>query len=391
MTLPITDSMLRSELRQSALAEIKNEQEISKLWGNLHKWETTGDSSLRGIEYALIDAVEKSGLVMVSDVYNKERSIRQEAETARTAEILPDNPDFTRVGEPLSLEGVFTPYRPLTPTDRFRHLLLRLECRRTMKCLKELVMAMHDDGFIRTEIIRLFATIKQLCCDTDEDFIRQGLTQFYFEIYHTFRRVLEKGKNTNYETDFQNFVYEWDHQFPNDDTTKRYDEKVAVFKPVIVSEQEPAPSSATQQQSGQPQQIKKPKAKDKFETFLEAAEKCNFSFLPKVKDLGSPEKIQKLVRCMLQDMGSVTDTYAHAAAMLEFLEFRKWYSDNYMSWSINKYDQWCSIYVMGNASGSAFKHYRQSLSADPSKDHYKYGGWKYKDIVEKEYNNILHE
>lgn len=388
MTLPITDSMLRGELRLNVLAEIKDDQKISRLWANLHKWEDNGNESLIGIEKALVDAVEKSGLVKVSEVYHSDRKMRQGAEAARAAGLLPDNPDFTRVGEPLSLEGVFTPFRPLTPTDRFRHLLLRLECRRTMKCLKDLVMTMHDDGIVRTEVIQLFTTIKQFCEDTDEDFIRKGLTQFYFEIYHTFHSILEKGESTNYETDFQNFVYEWDGQFPDDDTIKRYEEKVTAFKPVIVSGQklEAAPLS-----SEQPPHAESPVIKDKFEKFLEAAEERYFSLLPMVKNLGSPQKTMKLVRCMLQDMGSVINTHAHTAAMLEFLGFRKWYSYNYEYWSTKEYDKWCTMYVMNKQAGDSFKHYRLSVnivSKDTSKDNYRYKGWIYKDSVEQEYNDI---
>lgn len=83
MTLPITDSMLRGELRPNILAELKDHQEISSLWGILYKWDNSGDGSLRGIEKALVDAVENSGLVKVSEIYNDDREMRQGAEMAR--------------------------------------------------------------------------------------------------------------------------------------------------------------------------------------------------------------------------------------------------------------------------------------------------------------------
>ena len=248
MTLPITDSMLRGELRPNILAELKDHQEISSLWGILYKWDNSGDGSLRGIEKALVDAVENSGLVKVSEIYNDDREMRQGAKMAREKGILPDNPDFTRLDEPLCLDGVFAPIKPLTPSDRFRHLLLELECRRTMMCLRDLVLTMHDDGIIRTEISQLFTTIKQLCEDTDENFIRQRLTQFYFEIYHTFQSVLEKGEKQNYETDFQNFVFGWSGIFPDDETVERYKVRVAAYKPVLTPhpQQETAPSTSRQ-------------------------------------------------------------------------------------------------------------------------------------------------
>ena len=245
-----------------------------------------------------------------------------------------------------------------------------------------------------SENTQLFTTIKQLCEDTDENFIRQRLTQFYFEVYHTFQSVLEKGENQNYETDFQNFVYGWSDRFPNDETVERYEKQVAAYKPVLAPrpQQETAPSTSGQQSSEQQTLTAKPVAKDKFQKFLEAAEELHFSLLPKVQDLGTPEKIMKLVRCMLQDMGTVTDTYAHAAAMLEFLEFRKWYSENYGNWSTTKYDTWCSIHVMNKQEGQAFRHYRQSVETNPDntkQNNYKYKGWQYKNSVKQEYHDIL--
>lgn len=393
MTLPITVSMLRGELRPHILTELKTNQEISQLWGILHKWEKNGDQSLRGIEKALVDAVENSGMVKVSEIYNDDREMRQGAEMAREKGMLPDNPDFTRVDEPLCLDGVFTPIKPLTPTDRFRHLLLELECRRTMMCLRDLVLTMHDDGIIRTEISQLFTTIKQLCEDTDEDFIQQWLTQFYFEIYHTFQSVLEKGEKQNYETDFQNFVFGWSGIFPDDETVERYKVRVAAYKPVpaLHPQQETAPSTSGQHATEQPLD-EKPVTKDKFQKFLEAAEDYHFSQLPKVQDLESPEKTMKLVKCMLHNRGSATDTYAYAAAMLEYLGFRKWYSDNYGNWTINEYDTWCSKHIMGKTEGKAFRHYRQSVYVNPNdkeKDAYRLMGWKYKNTVKQEYGDIL--
>lgn len=177
--------------------------------------------------------------------------------------------------------------------------------------------------------------------------------------------------------------------FPDDETIERYEKMVAAYKPIVKPEQKAAPISSELTTHDEP-----PVAKDKFQKFLEDANAYHFSHLPKVQDLDSPEKIMKLVKCMLQDKGSVKDTYAHAAAMLEFLEFRKWYSENQKHWSINEYDKWCSIHVMGKAGGSAFKHYRLSLSAnpnDPSKDYYKYKGWMYKESVKQEYNDIRNE
>ena len=78
--------------------------------------------------------------------------------------------------------------------------------------------------------------------------------------------------------------------------------------------------------------------------------------------------------------------------MLEYLGFRKWYSDNYGNWTTTEYDKWCSKYVMGKTEGQAFKHYRLSVYVDPDatrNNNYKYKGWKYKETVKKDYSKIL--
>ena len=54
--------------------------------------------------------------------------------------------DYTRVDEKLSLEGVFNPTTETTPTDKFLHLLVKVECRRTLESLLMLVKSVHDDA-----------------------------------------------------------------------------------------------------------------------------------------------------------------------------------------------------------------------------------------------------
>ena len=79
--------------------------------------------------------------------------------------------------------------------------------------------------------------------------------------------------------------------------------------------------------------------------------------------------------------------------MLEYLGFYKWIADNHVSgYRLNQYDAWCSKNIMGKSSGTAFKHYRLSVSVsstDTGNESYKYLGWKYKDSVKEEYQRIL--
>ena len=193
MTLAIIDSMLRGDLRRQILSTLKTEKEISLLWRDLMKAFSQGGQSLMALEESLIAAVETSGLVQVSADYKDDREIRQGAEQARKQGMNFGEDDYTRVDEKLSLEGLFSPVQETTPTDKFLHLLVKVECCRTMECLLMLVMSVHDDGVVRTYIRKLFSSITSLCKDANDTYIKESLTQFYFEVYHTFRRVLEKS------------------------------------------------------------------------------------------------------------------------------------------------------------------------------------------------------
>lgn len=387
MTLPIIDSMLRGDLRRTILSTLKTEKEISLLWRDLMK-ATQGVPSLMAIEQALVAAVETSGLVQVSTNYKDDREVRQGAEEARKQGISLGEDEYTRVDEKICLDGVFAPVTETTPTDRFLHLLIKVECRRTLESLLMLVRSVHDDAVIRTYIRKLFSAISSLCKDSNDLYLKESLTQLYFEVYHSFRNVLEKVDLQSYETDFENFVFGWKGVFPEEEVMARYDEKTQAFNPKMNPELDALKSKPSEQPS---QVIVTPK--DKFNTFLESANAFTFSEIPKIKELGTPQKIHQFVECLLQEKGTIADTFGHTAAMLEFIGFYKWIADNHVSgYRLNQYDTWCSKNIMGKAGGTAFKHYRLSVSVSPTdtgNESYKYLGWKYKESVKEEYKRIL--
>lgn len=388
MTLSIIDSILRGDLRRQILSTLKTEKEISLLWRDLMK-ATQGEQSLMAIEQALVSAVETSGLVKVSFDYNDDRKVRQGAEEARKQGMNFGEGDYTRASEMLSLDGVFAPVPENTPTDKFLHLLVKVECRRTIESLLMLAKSVHDDAVARTYIRKLFSEITSLCKDANDLYLKESLTQLYFEVYHTFRNVLEKGDLQSYETDFENFVFGWKGEFPDEEVLARYKEKIEAFVPRTNHGSYAITSMSFEQTK---QDIVMPK--DKFDTFLEAANAFSFSEMPKIKELGTPQKIRQLVECLLQEKETKTDTFGHTAAMLEFLGFFKWIADNHVSgYKFNQYDSWCSKNIMGKSSGVAFKHYRLSVtvsSTDTGNASYKYLGWKYKNSVKEEYQKILH-
>ena len=389
MTLPIIDSMLRGDLRRQILSTLKTEKEISLLWRDLMK-ATQGKQSLMAIEKALVAAVETSGLVQVSADYENDREVRQGAEEARKQGISSGEDNYTRIDEKLSLDGIYNLTTETTPTDKFLHLLVKMECRRTIESLLMLVKSVHDDAVVRTYIRKLFSRITSFCKDTNDLYIRESLTQLYFEVYNTFKNVLEKGDFQSYETDFENFIFDWKGEFPDVGIVAKYNEKAQAFSPRVkinhVSDTFISPLTE------QPHQLAA-KPKDKFDIFLEAANVFTFSELPKIKELGTSQKIRQFVECLLQEKETVADTFGHTAAMLEFLGFFTWIADNHVSgYRLNQYDTWCSKNIMGKSSGTAFKHYRLSVAVSPTdtkNESYKYLGWKYKESVIEEYQRIL--
>lgn len=389
MTLPIIDSMLRGDLRRQILPTLKTEKEISLIWRDLMKATAQEELNLMAIEEALVSAVETSGLVQVSEDYKNDRAIRQGAEQARNIGMCFCNDSYTRIDDRLSLEGIFDPIQETSPTDKFLHLLVKTECRRTMESLLMLVNSVRDDGVIRTYIRKLFVSITSLCKDTNDLYIKESLTQFYFELFHTFRCVLGKSPQQKYETDFENFIFEWKGEFPDAEVSKRYSKMADDFAHTHVEQ----PIYSLTSKSPEQTPIVTAKVKDKFDLFLEAANAFDFSEMPKIKELGTPQKIRQLVECMLQEKESDAKTFGHTAAMLEFLGFYKWIAEKYISgFKLSQYDSWCSKHIMNKESGTAFRHYRLSVNVnhlDSSNASFKYLGWRYKDSVVDEYNKIL--
>lgn len=390
MTLPIVDSMLRGDLRRQILTTLKTEKEISLLWRDLSKFHARGEQNLMAIEQALIAAVEKNGLVKVSAGYKDDRVVRQGAEEARNSGMCFGADEYTRVDCKVCLEGVFKPIAENTPTDKFLHLLVKMECMRTMESMLMLVKSVHDDAVVRTYVRKLFSTITSICKDSNDLFIKESMTQLYFEVYHTFRRVMEKSSQQAYETDFENYVFEWNGKFPEDDVVARYNEKVSVTLSLSAKSEN---SVSSKQELPDKTTLIRATTKDKFDLFLDAANAFTFSEMPKVKELGTPEKISQLVECMLQEKDTIADTFGHTAAMLEFLGFFKWIGEKHVSgYKVSQFDSWCSKNVMGKASGTAFRHYRLSVGVNPTDNDnasHKYLGWKYKSVVVEEYKKIL--
>lgn len=326
MTLSIIDSMLRGDLRRQILSTLKTEKEISLLWRDLMK-ATQGKQSLMAIEQALVAAVETSGLVQVSADYKDDRELRQGAEEARKYRMNFSEDDYTRANEKLSLDRVFVPVLETTPTDKFLHLLVKVECQRTIESLLMLVESVHDDGVVRTYIRKLFSAITSLCKDANDPYIKESLTQLYFEVYHTFKNVLEKGDLQSYETDFENFVFGWKGEFPEEDVVARYNEMIYRSSKV-----ETETSDIQQLTEGQKDTIVPTGAEAeedeiivKYDHFVEVVKTYKFFDCPTVVCLNKEQR-GRLVRSIVNRR----DNYgAYAVAMLCELNYDRWMMENF--------------------------------------------------------------
>ncbi len=326
MTLSIIDSMLRGDLRKQILATLKTEKEISLLWRGLMK-AMQGEQNLLAIEQALFAAVEASGLVKVSSDYNDDREMRQGAEEARKHGMSFCEDDYTRVDEKICLDGVFAPVVVTTPTDKFLHLLVKVECRHIIESLLMLVQSVHDDAVVRTYIRKLFSAITSLCKDANDLYIKESLTQLYFEVYHTFRNVLEKGNLQSYETDFENFVFGWKGVFPEEEVMARYNEiiymssKAKTETPII----QPLKDEQKEVQVPTGSEAEENDVITKYDHFVEVVQPYKFFDCPAVVCLNMEQR-GKLVRLIVNRR----DNYgAYAVAMLCELNYDKWMMDNF--------------------------------------------------------------
>lgn len=380
MTLPIIDSILHGELRPNILPTLKTEKEISLIWRDLHKVVVMRGCEFRTLERILTDALDKNGLVKLVETYSNDRDLRTMAQESRRKGMVIGNPVYTPVNAAVNLSDLYVTRSHTTPSDRFYTDLLMLESMRTKQALAYLALSVQDDSYMRTELRKLFQKITNLCKHTDNDEIREALTVLYFEVLHTYNPILQRGESANYETDFENFVFEWKGEFPEKDIVEKYKQliitKVDLASVIVLPKEEVAQLAPTSN--------KHTRAKDKADIFLEKVAEYNFLELPKIRMLASPEKIHKLVLTMLENPG-------HACAMLEYLGFYQWIKDTQRAkFTKGDYDTLCSNVVMNMEKSQAFHTVRMSLNGN-NQNAEKYKAYSYIKQVEDEYGRLLNE
>lgn len=381
MTLPITDSILRGELRPNILKQSLDQKEL--LIRNARK--ISQKSQLLELEFAINDVL--SGLVNTKDIYEEDKKTRDAAIHVRVNKIIQNEPRFRYIDSEVIIDNVLPLPELKSPLLRFYNTILDAEVLRTRLSMIYLCRAIQDDAFIRSTLKALFRKINFICREAlqweeHKDvmlLIPIKLTHLYFTLLNTYGEVLASYEAAEYEDDFMDFVYGWKGEYPtsNEETTYL---KQSGIRAAIVNTLVDMPD--TPQTKDSVVSIEKERPKDKADIFLDGVTEYNFLEIPKIKQLGTIEKVHSLVMTMLENPG-------HACAMLEHLEFYKWIKEKQrVNFTLYKYDSLCSKVVMGKESDSAFHTVRMSLNKN-NKNAEKYRAYAYIDQVVNEYITLL--
>ena len=383
MNLPITESILRGELRPHILQQSLAEDELTQLIRKSRRILQKRD--LMELEFSINSLLR--GLVDTADIYAEDKHIRDADIKARAKNIVNSDPKFRYINSEIVIDNVLALPQQNTPLHRFYNAILDAEVHRTKSALLYLHRAIQDVIFMRSTLKALFRTIKNLCKESQDweeyrdifDFIPIKLTHLYFSILNTYSDLLYSPDTSEYEDDFSDFVFEWKGEYPSEEEVSKYDEQCAkrIEIPTTLS-----PSMEVQNNKNQDVQTKPQKSKDKADTFLQIVGEYNFLDMDKIKMLGTDTKIHELVLKMLETPG-------HACAMLEYLQFYDWIKKQQRTkFTKGDYDTLCSKAIMGIEKSQAFHTVRMSLKQN-NQNAEKYRAYAYIDVVKAEYEEIL--
>lgn len=382
MNLPITESILRGELRPNILQQSLEQNALTQLIRNARQ--LAQKSQLTELEFTINAVLQK--FVNTKDIYSEEKKTRNAAINTHNKNILKGDSKFHNVNSEVIISEILVLPNLNTPLLRLYNILLDAEILRTRLATFYLCRAVKDDTFMRSTLRIIFRKIKNFCKEAVQweehkdimSLIPIKLTNLYFSLYHTYRTILISYNPIDYENDFMDFVYEWKGEYPSPDEELKYNEKcnkrIEIDKTIILPDiSEPHPSNESN---------KPIRAKDKADIFLENVEEFNFIEIPKIKALSTPDKVHNLVLTMLENPG-------HACAMLDYIGFFNWIKDTQCTkFNKDKYDTLCSRIVMGLENSKAFHTVRMSLNPN-NKVADKYQAYKYVYQVDNEYNTLV--
>ena len=383
MILPITDSILRGELRPNILEQALQPNELEQLIRNARK--VSQKSQLMDLEFAINDTL--INLVETKDIYEEDRKTRNAAISAHKNKVFKSEVEYKYLTTEIIIDDVLPLPELNSPLLRFYSSILDAEVLRTRLSVMYLCRAVQDDAFMRSTLKAIFRKIKFACRDAQQWDDYQGvmslipikLTHLYFTLLNTYGEVFDSYDIPEYEDDFMDFVYGWKGEYPTSSEEAKYKEQCRIKKEIgntIANLSDIAPASVA------PAKVGLQRAPDKADTFLANVAEFNFLEMPMIKQLENRDKVHDLVLTMLENPG-------HACAMLEHLKFFEWIKTTQRNnYTRAKYDALCSKLIMDKETGDAFHTVRMSLKIT-NQNAEKYRAYAYIDQVATEYAKIL--
>ena len=388
MRLPITESLLRGELRPHLLGESLSSSQLSELMR--HARSLGRLSQLSELEAKINEVI--GPWADTRAIYADEKQIRDAALKARADGIMGEGDipfplsNETLIGDVLALP------QPDTPLARFYLTIVDAEIRRSREAMRHLYNATRDTAFMRHTLKSSLKKIARLCHEAQEQaeasdtwlalarLLSVKLTSLYFTLLNTYGRRLRLEQDCSFEQDFATFVYDWSGAFPSADEEERYAQQCASPTELAPADHEEPEAPATNPLAADAWPAAK---EDAAASFIKAADEAyNFLQMPPIKALGSMQKVHDLVTIMLDSPG-------HACAMLEHLHFFEWMKTQKMNIKKKEYFIFCAAYIMGLPNNeNAFKNVQSSLREE-NKLAKKYKAYKYIKDVAKEYKALL--
>nr|WP_297657894.1 hypothetical protein [uncultured Prevotella sp.] len=389
MTLPIVESILLGELRPNHIEETVSAEKRSLIMRLLRN--TNERNNLIELEKDIKNGL--GDLTHVIEQYGKDESLKKAITMLNRPT---DSISYTRISKYV-LHGILEEPPISNPTLKMYKTILSLEKMRTIWALVDLHSTMKDDKFIRPEIKKLLKDIKKYTqevkawnseIEVDTKVLLQNmLTELYFSLIHTFSPVLYHQEKLDFDDDFEDFVFSWKGVFPSEKEIEKYKEEVERIKKdnAKIRKGLPEVESSLDSQKATKQEPPMTKA----EKFLADTKLYEFMKMPKIIALDSQNEATRKKKA-LQLIESFMESPAHAAAMLDYLEFYKWIKDKYeKGYTLTTYDIFCTKVVMG-IDGNAFKKYRLALNSN-SKTLQHYQSKNFVEKVKDEYLNIIND
>ena len=388
MRLPITESLLRGELRPQILGESLSDSQLSELMR--HARSLGRLSQLSELEAKINEVI--GPWADTRAIYADEKQIRDAALKARTDCFMVETDVLNPLGSETLIGDVLALPQLATPLARFYLTIIDAETRRSREAMRHLYNATRDTAFMRDTLKKCFRLIAGLCHEAQEQaeasdtwqtlarLLSVKLTSLYFTLLNTYGRRLRLEQDYSFEQDFATFVYDWSGAYPSADEEERYAQQCASPTEIAPADHEEPEAPATNPLAADAWPAAK---EDAAARFIKAADEAyNFLQMPSIKALGSMKKVHTLVSIMLSCPG-------HACAMLEHLRFFEWMKTQKVNIKKKEYFLFCAAHIMELPNNdTAFKTVQSSLKKENANAE-KYKAYTFISKVAEEYDEVL--